>query len=77
MPMNVIQSNSRRPNMTKDKPTGTEAVLTVEEVADQVRLSKKFIYREIKAGELESLRFGRSIKITQSAFAQWRDRHRT
>jgi excisionase family DNA binding protein len=68
--------------MTKSKPPrfdaiGTESVLTVQEVADQERFSKKFIYQAIKSGELECHRFGRSIRITVSACARWRARHRT
>lgn len=56
---------------------GTEPVLTVEEIADQARLSKKSVYRAIWSGDLECLRFGRSIRVTVSAAARWRARHRT
>jgi excisionase family DNA binding protein len=68
--------------MTKKPMSGphasaTEPVLTVGEVADQERFSKKFIYRAIKSGDLECLRFGRSIRITVSACARWRAQHRT
>jgi excisionase family DNA binding protein len=57
--------------------SAAEPVLTVGEVADQERFSKKFIYRAIESGDLECLRFGRSIRITVSACARWRARHRT
>jgi excisionase family DNA binding protein len=57
--------------------SAAEPVLTVGEVAARERFSKKFIYQAIQSGDLECLRFGRSIRITESARARWRARHRT
>lgn len=40
---------------------------TVAEVAALMRVSKMSIYRLIHAGELESVRFGRSFRVPEAA----------
>ena len=44
-------------------PMTPERLLTVVEVADRLNLSRKTIYRLIKAGELSVIRCGRSVRI--------------
>ena len=41
--------------------------LTVAEVAALMRVSKMSVYRLIHSGELESVRFGRSFRVTEEA----------
>jgi excisionase family DNA binding protein len=41
--------------------------LTVAEVATTLRVSKMSVYRLIHNGSLESVRFGRSFRVTQDA----------
>lgn len=40
---------------------------TVAEVAAVMRVSKMSVYRLIHAGELESVRFGRSFRVAEAA----------
>ncbi len=40
---------------------------TVAEVASLMRVSKMSVYRLIHSGELESVRFGRSFRVTEAA----------
>ncbi len=40
---------------------------TVAEVAALMRVSKMSVYRLIHAGELESVRFGRSFRVPEAA----------
>ncbi|HYP44865.1 MAG TPA: helix-turn-helix domain-containing protein [Propionibacteriaceae bacterium] len=40
---------------------------TVAEVAALMRVSKMSVYRLIHAGDLESVRFGRSFRVPESA----------
>lgn len=40
--------------------------LTVQEVADLVRVSSMTVYRLIKAGELPAVRVGRSFRVRES-----------
>ena len=40
---------------------------TVAEVAALMRVSKMSVYRLIHSGELESVRFGRSFRVTEAA----------
>ena len=39
--------------------------LTVQEVADRLRLSESMIYKEISAGRLPHYRFGARVRITE------------
>ncbi|GAB2454228.1 excisionase family DNA binding protein [Conyzicola lurida] len=41
--------------------------LTVQEVADMMRVSTMTVYRMVHAGEMPAIRFGRSFRIPESA----------
>ncbi|MFB9165248.1 helix-turn-helix domain-containing protein [Arthrobacter psychrochitiniphilus] len=41
--------------------------LTVQEVAELMRVSKMTVYRMVHAGELPAVRFGRSYRVPASA----------
>ncbi|MFT4028289.1 MAG: helix-turn-helix domain-containing protein [Protaetiibacter sp.] len=43
--------------------------LTVQEVADMMRVSSMTVYRLVHSGELPAVRFGRSYRIPESAVA--------
>jgi excisionase family DNA binding protein len=48
------------------------AVLTVEEVADLMRIDRKTAYAAIAEGELSGVRrVGRCIRISRDVFLQW------
>lgn len=44
--------------------------LTVQEVADMMRVSAMTVYRMVHAGDLPAVRFGRSFRIPESAVIQ-------
>lgn len=46
---------------------GRPKLLTVREVADTLRLSRMTIYRLVHAGEIRSVRVGRSFRIPRTA----------
>lgn len=46
-------------------------LLKVSEVAERLRVSKMTVYRLIEAGEMKSVRIGRSIRISGAAFAEY------
>lgn len=48
-------------------------VLTVQEVADELRVSKMTVYRMVHSGEIRSMRVGRSIRITEEAWREYLD----
>lgn len=48
-------------------------VLTVQEVADELRVSKMTVYRMVHSGEIRSMRVGRSIRITDEAWREYLD----
>ena len=61
--------NAHRPQFFSSGPQegptpGT--LLTVQQVADQLRVSRSLIYEEIKRGNLSTKRIGRCIRIAQS-----------
>jgi excisionase family DNA binding protein len=45
--------------------------LTVDEIADKLRVSKMTIYRLIHAGELPSVRIGSSFRVTRANLARY------
>lgn len=42
--------------------------LTVDEIASTMRVAKMTVYRMIKRGELPSVRFGRSFRVSRAEF---------
>lgn len=49
-------------------------MLTVEQVADHLRVSRMTIYRVIHAGDLPAVRIGRSIRIDARDIKPYLDR---
>ncbi|KNC19310.1 hypothetical protein AC792_06905 [Arthrobacter sp. RIT-PI-e] len=47
--------------------SGTKQLFTVAEVAAMMRVSKMTVYRMVQAGTIDSIRFGRSYRVPQSA----------
>lgn len=45
--------------------------LTIAEVAEAMRVSKMTVYRLVRAHALASVRFGRSYRIPENAFAEY------
>jgi excisionase family DNA binding protein len=66
--------------MTNRKPVtpegGDEPLLTIKEAAQKLRLSPKFVYRAIDAGELACHRFGRAIRISRADLVRFMGQHR-
>jgi excisionase family DNA binding protein len=44
-----------------------DAILTPDEVANQLRMKKSWVYAAAKSGEIPHLRLGRSVRFRQSA----------
>lgn len=55
----------------QENPVTAVKFMTVSEVAVVLRLSKMTVYRLIRAGDLQALRFGRVFRIPQAAVAQY------
>ena len=53
---------------------GYPNILTVPEVAEILGCSTKTIYRQIKKNELETFRFGRSLRISKIALSEYFER---
>jgi len=50
-------------------------LLTVKEVADQLRFSSGHVYELVRSGRLRGIRDGRTIRIAREAVAEWRTAH--
>jgi excisionase family DNA binding protein len=50
-------------------PLSQMLFLTVNEVADMMRVSSMTVYRMVHSGELPAIRFGRSFRIPESVVA--------
>ncbi len=58
--------------MSVHPDSGTPKLLfTVEEVADATGLSRSFVYMQIAAGRLQTVRIGRARRITPAAADQF------
>jgi len=52
-----------------------ERYLTLPEVAERLKVSRRTIYRWIKNGELNAYQFGREYRITEGALKQFLEAH--
>ncbi|WP_028935716.1 helix-turn-helix domain-containing protein [Pseudonocardia spinosispora] len=62
-----MDNETRQSAARSPEPETDRTLLTVAEVAAMVRVSKMTIYRLAHAGELPSVRVGRSIRIPTHA----------
>jgi excisionase family DNA binding protein len=53
-----------------------EHYLTLPEVAEQLKVSRRTVYRWIKAGELSAYKFANEYRITESALKDFLEAHR-
>ncbi|MFC3298148.1 helix-turn-helix domain-containing protein [Arthrobacter agilis] len=51
----------------------TGQLYTVAEVAAMMRVSKMTVYRLVQSGTIQSIRFGRSYRVPQSAVRDYLD----
>lgn len=51
----------------------TEQVLRVPEVAERLGISRSKAWQMARAGELPTLRLGRSVRVPTEALARWID----
>ncbi|MHA7181320.1 helix-turn-helix domain-containing protein [Arthrobacter sp. MDB2-24] len=49
----------------------TMNLLTVAEIAAQMRVSKMTVYRLVQSGALHDIRFGRSYRVPETAVQQY------
>ena len=52
-------------------------LLTVDEVAEMLKLSKYTIYEKIKAGDIKAFKVGRKIRITEDDLKEYIESCRT
>ena len=53
-----------------------ERYLTLPEVAERLKVSRRTLYRWIKSGDLNAYQFGREYRITESALKDFLAAHR-
>jgi len=54
----------------------TEEILTTDEVAKHLRVSKRTLLREVEAGKLEAFRVGKSLRFTKKALEEYKERQK-
>jgi excisionase family DNA binding protein len=55
-------------------PRDPRALLTAEEVAERLRVTKCWIYAEVRAGRLPHVRLGRYVRFRVGAIDSWIER---
>jgi excisionase family DNA binding protein len=58
------------PNLMETKPIPDE-LLTVNEVAARLRVHRQTVYKAIWRGKLPVVRFGRAMRVSESALAEF------
>ena len=59
--------------MTDERPESY--VLTINEVAMRLHVSRASAYRLVASGQLPVIRVGRAVRVPKMAFEQWFERH--
>jgi excisionase family DNA binding protein len=59
------------PQRPRERPTAMQSMLTVEQVAAMMNVSKMSVYRLIHAEELGALRVGRSFRVPEECLANF------
>ena len=62
----VISDTSNTGTPKKEKKT-----YTVEEIAEQLCVSKKVAYALVKSGQFAYVRAGRAIRVSKDSFDKW------
>lgn len=65
------QSRRERPGSAAQAPEGLERAFTVEQIARTGVACRAKLYLDIKAGRLKAKKFGRSTRITESAYREY------
>ena len=60
----------------KSIPPPLPRLLTVQEVADALKVCDRTIWRWIKAGEIETYRLGRAVRIAEDELIRFLERRR-
>lgn len=63
--LSAVRPNPYNPAIVRNEPFTEARLLTVNEVADLLRVSRMTVYRLIKTGELPALRVGRSYRLRE------------
>jgi excisionase family DNA binding protein len=58
----------RGPVVKPPSPIGLERAFTVDQIAQTGVACRAKLYQDIKAGRLKAIKFGRSTRITESAY---------
>lgn len=68
-----LQARRRRitANAPAEAPAGLERVFTVQQIARTGIACRAKLYLDIKAGRLKAKKFGRSTRITESAYREY------
>jgi excisionase family DNA binding protein len=68
----LMGESSMRPEKSRE---GLE-LLSIPAVCQELDMGKSWVYRQIKGGELPSVKLGRSIKITRQDLEDYLESHR-
>lgn len=56
---------------TLQSPTKEKKTYTVEEIAEQLDISKKVAYSLVKSGQFSYVRAGKAIRVSKVSFDKW------
>ena len=62
--------------MRPESPKGLE-LLSIPEVCQELRMGKSWVYRNIRSGEIPSLKLGNNIKVSRQDLEAYLERQRS
>lgn len=62
-----VQSGNAKPEQKDTQVPKVPTLLTVEEVAEQLRIGRNSAYNLVRSGQIRYIKIGRTIRIPQSA----------
>jgi excisionase family DNA binding protein len=61
----------RKTENSPSPPTGLDRLFTIDQIAQTGVACRAKLYKDIRAGRLKAKKFGRSTRITESAFNEY------
>ena len=66
----MTQQSHTSPNQPEANPVGLERLFTIDQIAQMGGPRRAKLYSDIKQGRLKTMKFGRSTRVSESA---WRN----
>jgi hypothetical protein len=67
----MTEQNHHTPSARQEPPAGLERLFTIDQIAQMGGPRRAKLYSDIKQGRLKTMKFGRSTRISESAWRSY------